>query len=152
MNNFYQSDFPVNSFAGKEDALATGVFGGFMIGYFLLIGLFFIALYIISAYSLMKMSADSKKGRPWFAWIPILRHILWLNLGGFSGWYLFLTLIMAIPFLGWLAYGLFFIYVWSRISVNFSKPAYLGLFSLVPAGIIVLPLYFAFMDKIEKKS
>jgi len=150
MEGLYQNDFPVNSFSGKEDALAAGVASGFMIGYFLLIAFFAVALYVVSAYSLMKMSANSGKGRPWFAWIPVLRHVLWLNLGGFSGWYIFLMLFLAIPFLGWLAYGLFFVYVWGRISVNFGKPAYVGMFSLVPAGIFVLPLYFAFLDKIEK--
>lgn len=151
MSSLYQNDFPINNFSGKEDVFATGVLSGIMIGYFLLVGLFCIALYVISAYSLMKMSIDSKKGRPWFAWIPILRHILWLNLAGLSGWYLFLTLILMIPFLGWLAYGMFYVYAWARLSVGFKKPGYLGLFALVPFGIFILPLYFAFMDKIEKE-
>jgi len=150
MDPYYQSDFPINNLMGKEEAFATGIATGLMAGYFILIGLFIIALYILSAYSMMKISAKTKRGTPWFAWVPILRSILWLNLGGFSGWYIFLILLCCIPFLGWIAYGLFFIYVWMMICVNCDKPDYLGMFALIPGGMFVLPLYLAFSDKIKK--
>ena len=133
---------------GQGDWMAlTGM--AFMSGWVLaMVIIVFIAIYVAIAWSFMRISQKTKIGRSWFAWIPLLNVILWLNLGGFSGWYVFLFFLLFIPFINVLAVLpllVFTIYIWMMIAKACKKPDYLGMFALVPGGILVLPLYLAFM-------
>ncbi len=133
---------------GQGDWMAlTGM--AFLSGWMLAVAIIVaIAVYVAIAWSFMRISQKTKIGRSWFAWIPILNVILWLNLGGFSGWYILLFVLFFIPFVNILAMLpllIFAIYVWMMIAKACKKPDYLGMFALIPGGILILPLYLAFM-------
>jgi len=157
----YQSDFPSNwnGMGVYGDQLhsggafaAGGAFGVFAGAYMIMIVLTLIALYVLIALSLMKISRKTKRGTPWFAWVPILNKILILNLAGLSGWYLAAIILLAcIPILGWAAIILFEVYIWMKIAVVCKKPDYLGLLAVMPPAMIVLMLYFAYGEDLKLK-
>ncbi|HRY59926.1 MAG TPA: DUF5684 domain-containing protein [Patescibacteria group bacterium] len=164
MNPFLQSDFQsnlnklndvgaYNNFQDSSGLTAVaGVFGIMAGAYMVLVILTIIALYVLSALSLYKISKKTNIGTPWFAWVPILNSILMLNIAGLSGWYLFLVLIpMFVPILGWIAGVLMMVYVWMRFAVACKKPDYLGLFAVVPPLSILLLLYFAYSNELKLK-
>lgn len=134
------TDLTSNQVAALAGAgLFAGAFGIFML-------VICVAIYVVLALSLSKISLKTKTNveHSWFAWIPILNVILMLNVAGFSGWYIFL---FAIPFVN----VIFAIYVWMKISKACGKPDYLGLLMLVPLANILLPLYLAYGDTLDKK-
>jgi len=161
----YQSDFPsnwnnLNNMGAYGNQLhgtggifaAGGVLGMFAGVYMVMVILAIIAIYVLMALSLMKISQKTKRGTPWFAWVPILNQILLLNLANLSGWYLVAIIILAgIPILGWAAIVLFLVYIWMRIAVLCKKPDYLGLLAAIPPFQIILMLYFAYGDDLKLK-
>jgi len=148
MKPYYQTDFPVDTLNQQDWLALSGLtfLSGWLLAVVIIIA---VALYVALAWSFMRISQKTKIGVSWFAWIPILNCILWLNLGGLSGWYILLFLLLFVPFINILAIlplAIFAVYVWTQIAKNAGKPDYIGLFALVPLGMIVLPLYLAFMD------
>lgn len=128
-------------------AAAIGTAGGIFAGAMMVIWFFvMIAIYVVMALSLYKIALKTKTNveHAWFAWVPILNIILMLNIAGFSGWYIF---VLMIPFVN----IVFAIYVWMKISKACGKPDYLGLLMLVPLANILLPLYLAYGEVLEKK-
>lgn len=134
---------PYDSGAAAAVGVAGGIFAGaMMIIWFVVVA----AMYVVMALSLYKIAIKTKTNveNAWFAWVPILNIILMLNIAGFSGWYIF---VLMIPF----ANIVFLIYIWMLISKACGKPDYLGLLMLVPLANIILPLYLAYGDILEKK-
>lgn len=131
---------------------AFGLFAGGMLVASIVIG---IAVYIILALALYRISIKTKTNveHAWFAWVPILNAILMLNIAGLSGWYLLaLILVNIIPIIGPIACIAFMVYVWMKISKACKKPDYLGLLILVPIANLILPLYLAFGEKLDGKK
>jgi hypothetical protein len=120
-----------------------GVFAGGMMAMMMVISL---VVYVVLALSLYKIAIKTKTNveHAWFAWIPLLNVILMLNVAGYSGWYIF---VLMIPFVN----IVFAIYVWMKISKACGKPDFLGLLMLVPLANIILPLYLAYGDTLDKK-
>lgn len=153
LNNLNNMGVYGNQLHGTGGALAAGgIFGMFAGVYLVMLVLALILLYVLMALSLMKISQKTKRGTPWFAWVPILNQILLLNLAGLTGWYLVAFLLLAgIPILGWIALILFAVYIWMRIAVLCKKPEYLGLLAVMPLTTIVLLFYFAYGDDLKLK-
>ena len=54
-----------------------------------------LAVYVLCAIGLMKISQKLGKGTPWWAWVPILNIILFLEIAGKPAWW---VVLMFIPF------------------------------------------------------
>lgn len=150
---YMMSDIPYGSEAAGYQA--GNEIAGLLILFFYLayFGFFFLVHYVVSGISFMEIGKKVGYKRYWFAWIPVLRVIMKLNLAGFSGWYILMGLLVFIPVIGWIGLIGFVVYVWMKLASLCKKPDFLGFFILIPLASFVLPLYLAFSDyKVSSKN
>lgn len=110
-----------------EDPLVTLLTGGFIVG-------IVVISYLINA---LLMSFIFKKAgiEQWRAWVPVYNTWVFLELGGQKGYYSLFALVSGIPFLGFIAaivYYVFLAIAASNIGNRFNKPG---------AGWIVLFIF-----------
>ncbi|MFC1709607.1 DUF5684 domain-containing protein [Candidatus Omnitrophota bacterium] len=107
--------------------------------------LLFILPYIYYAICLQMIATKTGTENAWMAWIPIINIYLECKIAGKPGWWLLLRVLTAfIPFAGLLITSILTIIVWMSISEVRSKPAWLGILSIIPILNLFLLGYLAF--------
>jgi len=100
----------------------------------------FLAVFaIIGIIALWRIFA--KAGQPgWAVLIPFYNLVVLMRVAGLSGWWALAPLIMIIPILGVIAYLVWIIWVWHRISVRFGQGVgfTVGLILLHPIFLLIL--------------
>lgn len=122
-----------------SDAAAAGVLAVFA-GFFMVILVVAIALYVFMAICLMKIAKKTDTPNGWFAWIPILNIVLMLQIAKKPVWWIVL---LFIPFVN-IAWIVLQILVWMAISKECGKEEWLGILIIVPVANIIIPAYLAF--------
>jgi Family of unknown function (DUF5684) len=82
-----------------------------------------------------------KAGQPgWAAIIPFYHTVVLMRVAGLSGWWALAPLIVIIPILGLIAFLVWIIWVWHRISVRFGQGVgfTVGLILLPPIFLLIL--------------
>lgn len=116
---------------------AAGMFA-LSAGIFLFVMIFAIILYVLIAFSLMKIAKRTNTENAWFAWIPLLNLILMLQIARRPMWWLIFFLV---PFINIVGIVLQFV-IWVDIAKLLGKSAAIGILAgLIP--IIFVP-YLAF--------
>ena len=142
MESSYNWDYSGSSMPNltQDQAAALGM-GAFWGAYAVLMFFVVVALYLVMAFSLMKIAQKTGfKDKAWWAWVPVLNMVLNYNMGGYSGWWMicpignFIVMILA----------------WMKISVKCGKPDWLGILMIVSPLNIILPLYLALSDSGKK--
>lgn len=110
---------------------AQGFTGGMLGGALAVLGIFIVTLliaglYVYTSFAWYRTAKKLKYKTAWVAWIPLVRIIIPLQIGGFHWAWIFLLLI---PVLGWIA--LFVLWTISLWRV-FKKRKYPGWFALAP--------------------
>jgi len=101
--------------------------------------IFYLAIYVYVAYSLMVIANKTNTENSWLAWIPIANLYLMCKIAGKPGWW---TILFLIP----LVNIVISIIVWMKIADMRGKPSWLGiLWIFPPLGLIVVG-YLAFAD------
>lgn len=107
--------------------------------------LLFILPYIYYAVTLQMIATKTGTENAWLAWIPIANIYLECIIAGKPGWWLLLRLLTAlIPIAGPIITSIITIIVWMGISEVRQKPAWLGIFSIIPPLNLFLLGYLAF--------
>jgi len=109
----------------------------FFAGFFLVMMLFLIAVYIFYAICLMKIANKTNTPNGWLAWIPIANIILMLQIAKRPLWWIILFLIPLVNIV-------IMIIVWMDIARARNKPEWLGILMIVPIANLVIPAYLAF--------
>jgi hypothetical protein len=114
---------------------AAGIFGAFMIIYFI----FIIAMYVYMALCLSKLANKTGTPNPWMAWVPILNLYLMVLISGKEIWWLILCFIPLINIIA-------LIVIWMAIAERVGKPNWWGILLIVPFVNLIVPGYLAFSD------
>lgn len=113
--------------SGAYDAI-LGMMTGGMLLVNLVIGLFFVVAY---------WKLFTKAGEPgWASIIPIYNALVILKIAGKPWWWILLSLVSIIPFVGWIVALVLGIMIMHGISVNFGKD------SGFTVGLVLLPWIF----------
>jgi len=115
-----------------------GVIGGALIALGIIIVLLLLAgVYVYTSLAWYGIGKKLKYKNAWFAWIPIVRIAMVLQLGNFHWAWIFLILI---PVLGWIALFVLFIIALWRICVRANHPGWFSLGIIIPevGGILYL--------------
>jgi len=105
---------------------------------------FFLAIYVYMAFSLMKIAKKTNTPNGWFAWIPFLNMWLLVQIAQKEWWWF---LLMFIP----LVNIIISVILWMQVCKNLGKPEWLGILIIVPIANFVLPGYLAF-SKDERQN
>lgn len=116
---------------------AAAGMAAFFAGFFLIMMVFMLAIYVFYAICLMKIANKTKTANAWFAWIPILNIILMLQVAKKPVWWIIL---FFIPFVN----IIMMILVWMGVAKAVNKPEWLGILMIVPIANLVIPAYLAF--------
>ena|ERR1700678_734261 len=96
-----------------------------------------LAVYVVMALPLYVMATKKGSQNAWFAFVPILNGLLFVELAGKEWWWILLMLVPCINvFVG--------VYLWMEVAVAMDKPSWVGLLILVPGLGILVPYYLAF--------
>ncbi|MFC1646246.1 hypothetical protein ACFL2Y_03605 [Candidatus Omnitrophota bacterium] len=110
-----------------------------------LVLLLFILPYIYYAITLQMIATKAGTENPWLAWIPIANIYLECNIAGKPGWWVLIRLLSVfIPFVGPIITIIITIIVWMGISEARHKPAWIGIFSIIPPLSLFMWGYLAF--------
>lgn len=108
------------------------LFGGGVIFFTLTFGL---ASYIYSSLTLQKVADRLEEENSWYAWVPILRKILFFRMGNQNP---FLILVGLIPITGGIALRIISIIATCNICEKRGHDKLLGLLSLIPLANLIL--------------
>jgi len=122
-----------------SDAAAAG-FLAFFAGFFMIILVVLLAVYIFMAVCLMKIAKKTNTPNGWFAWIPILNVVLMLQIAKKPVWWIILLFIPVVNMI-WIVLQ---ILVWMAISRECGKEEWLGILIIIPVANIIVPAYLAF--------
>lgn len=81
--------------------------------------------YAISAYLLSTVFRKAGIAR-WKAWVPFYNHYIFLEMGGFSGWWVLLNILLPAQLFGWIAglgFTVLLVVAAYRIGLDFQKPS-----------------------------
>lgn len=107
-----------------------GIVGGALIAFAIFLMLFlFAGYYVYTAMAWYKIAKKLKYKTAWLAWVPIVRIVMALEMGGFHWAWIFL---IFIPFFGWIALGILFIISLWRIFEKVKQPGWFSLGILIP--------------------
>ncbi len=121
--------------AQQNNRVPTAMLGGFM----MLFGLFGLAFYVYWALATQTIANKTNTENGWFAWIPILNVILWLNIAKKPIWWIILFLI---PIVG----IVMMVITWMAIAEERNKPNWWGILLIVPVANLIVPGYLAWSD------
>jgi hypothetical protein len=104
-----------------------------------LMGILYLAIYIVSALALQEIAKRQKHKNPWLAWIPIANFALIFQLGSIAWGWIFLILI---PIAGWIAIWIMLIVAFWRVLEIEKYPGWLSIIAFVisPAYPIILAI------------
>ena len=105
----------------------------------LMIGIL-IASIVLLGYPLYVIAQKQGHPSPWWAFVPIVQAVLFMQLGDQNPWLLLLALI---PILGALIILVLSLIAWMRIAEKQGFPGWYGLLTLVPLVGIAVPFYLA---------
>lgn len=113
---------------------ASGFLGGFAGGTLISVGILFALLifagyYVYTAMAWYRIAKKLKYKTAWLAWVPIVRIVMVLEMGGFHWAWIFL---IFIPFFGWIALGILFVISLWRIFEKVKQPREYSLGILIP--------------------
>jgi len=97
------------------------------------------AIYVVCVIGIWKVF--TKAGQPgWAVLIPVYNIIVLLRVAGLPWYWVFTPLIVLIPFLGAIAYLVWFVWIHHRISTNFGQGVgfAIGLVLLAPIFWLIL--------------
>jgi hypothetical protein len=127
---------PLDGMVSPENVAA---FAGLIVAFlaiFLIVGL---AIYIYSALALMKIANKTNTKNVWLAWIPIANIYLMTQIAKVSGLWTLAIIVSFIPYIGMLAFIVFAVWIWWKISEARGFPGWFGLLQLVPiVNLIIL--------------
>ena len=87
--------------------------------------LIFLIIYIYISLTLMSIARKGKAGRPWFAWIPVVREYMLATLAGKSWRWIILFFIPVINIVaGWI--------VWSAVAHKIGRSRWWGRLMIIP--------------------
>jgi len=117
-------------------------FGGLMaiIGAFM--ALFIVvalAIYIYMGIAMMTIAKKLKKKNAWLVWIPIVSFFYIPVMAGYKWYYGFLSILAAIPFVGWVISLALTIWWYWKISEGVNKPGWFGILMIVPIANLIIP-------------
>ena len=126
----------------KACPAASSFFGGMLGGALIALGifvalLFLVGFYVYTSFAWHRISKKLKYKNAWIAWIPIVRLVMILELGGFHWAWIFL---IFVPFLGWIALSVLLIISTWKIFSKVNHPGWFSLGILIPeiGGILYL--------------
>ncbi|MGB7281746.1 MAG: DUF5684 domain-containing protein [Candidatus Acidiferrum sp.] len=111
----------------------------FMGGFFLILFIFVLAMYVYHALALQTIAAKTNTENGWFAWIPIVNVILMLNIAKKPIWWIILCIIPLVNIV-------IFIILWMAIAEARNKPNWWGILIIVPVANLIVPGYLAWAD------
>ncbi len=94
-----------------------------------------IIIYIYSSLALMTIAKKTKTEPAWFAWIPILNSYLLSRIAKMHWWPILLLIAFWIPFLGFIAIIIFWVFnlIWTyKMFEAVKKPGWWALLMLIP--------------------
>ncbi|WP_185714879.1 DUF5684 domain-containing protein [Gulosibacter macacae] len=103
----------MNSYDNYDSGAFLGLSAGIMVFAFILA----LVLWALSAFLLMKIF-EKMKIEGWKAWVPLYNQWVFIEAGGFPGWYM---LSVFIPFIGQLAFAVIVVIAAYRIGIGFGK-------------------------------
>ena len=124
--------------ADPSAAVAGGMLA-IMGGFFIVMMIFAVAVYVYFAVCLMKMATKTGTANSWFAWIPILNMILMLQIARKPVWWVILFFIPLVNIV-------ISILVWMAVAESLGKPSWLGILMIVPVANLIIPGYLAFSN------
>ena len=127
-------------YSGTVSPDAAAGFLAIFAGFFMVILVVAIALYIFMAVCLMKIAKKTNTPNGWFAWIPVLNVVLMLQIAKKPVWWIILLFIPIVNMV-WIVLQ---ILVWMAISRECGKEEWLGILIIVPVANIIIPAYLAF--------
>ena len=105
----------MNSYDNYDSGAFLGLSAGIMVFAFILA----LVLWALGAFLLMKIF-EKMKIEGWKAWVPLYNQWVFIEAGGFPGWYM---LSVFIPFIGQLAFVVITVIAAYRIGIGFGKSA-----------------------------
>lgn len=133
-NNF--SDAP---FTSGNVPISPEVGLGIAAGFFGIIFLICLVIYIFAAICLMKIAKKTNTPNAWFAWVPILNIILMVQIVKQPGWWVVLFFVPIVNIV-------MLILVWMKIAEILGKPNWLGILMFIsPVNLVVIG-YLAFSN------
>ena len=101
--------------------------------------LFYLAIYVFIAYSIMVIANKTNTENSWLAWIPIANLYLICKIAGKPGWWVILFLIPLVNIV-------ISIIIWMKIAEMRGKPSWLGILWIIPPPGLIVVGYLAFSD------
>lgn len=114
--------------------VGAGFIGGMVGGALIALGIFVVLLllagvYVYTSLAWYSIAKKLKYKKTWLAWIPIVRTVIALELGGFHWALIFL---IFVPVLGWIALFVLFIISFWKICAKANYPGWFSLGILIP--------------------
>ena len=104
---------------------------------------FFIAIYVYSAFAFMAIAKKNHEGPLWFAWVPFLNLVLLLKIAKIDWQWIFALFVGIIPVIGGALIMAGFVYVWWKIVKHMHKPEWYAILMIVPIVNLVVMGYLA---------
>ena len=123
-------------FADDYPSAAPAAAAGIMIMVMLV---FFAAIYIYFALAFQTIAKKTNTENAWWAWVPILNLILYLNIAKKPVWWFILFLIPIVSLV-------ILIIVMMAIAEARNKPSWWGILMIVPFVNLIVPGYLAWSD------
>lgn len=112
---------------------------GAMMGVMLIILLGF---YIYSSLALMAIAKKTKTENAWLAWVPIGNLYLVTQIARQNGLWTLMVLAAFIPFIGGIAFGAVYIWLFWQIAEKIKMPGWTSLLLIIPlVNLVILGLY-----------
>lgn len=122
-------------------APAFGAFFGFVV-------VFFLAVYVYSAWALMTIALKTNTEPAWLAWIPIANIFLLPLIAQVPWWTALIALLSGfIPVVGWIVSTALAVWWWWQIAERLDYEGWLGILMIVPVVNLVLLGVFAWKDQ-----
>jgi len=124
------------------DVANSMTFGGLMaiFGAFMALSLVAaLAIYIYIGFAMMSIAKKLKKENAWLVWIPIVNFFYIPVMAGYKWYYGFLSILTAIPFIGWVIGLALTIWWFWKISEGVNKPGWFGILMAVPIANLIIP-------------
>jgi len=133
----YSYDYGYGDYGASagDGGVGLAMLAGFGMVYFFALVIF----YVYFAVCLMVLAKKLNVPNGWWAWVPILNVVLFLNLANKPLWWLLLFFVPVVNFV-------MPILVFMEIAKLRGKPDWVGILLIVPGIGFFVPAYLAFAD------